>query len=340
MLRLPKIFYPIILSLLFAISFTTACTSPIKQEKDIANAYTESGDLSVIEKSGFQFYILSDWGFNGHYQQRDVAATMAFTAEKLSPKMIVSCGDNFQVNGVQGTSDPLWMTNFETIYDHPSLLVDWHPVLGNHDYKGNTRALIDYSNISRRWRMTNNYYTVTKTIDDSTSALFVFIDTPALMSYYWERAAEYPDVVKQDSAQQIKWLHKVLATHKHDWVFVFGHHPIFSDGARHGDTPELIAKLKPIFDQYQVDFYFSGHDHDFQHLNPDSSHVNYFVTGTGGRIRENKSEGKALVAISKPGFTLASVNHSHVNIHFISSERKVLYSYNKKAKKNESEQYD
>ena len=43
-------------------------------------------------------------------------------------------------NGVQSVHDPLWMTNFETIYDHPELMVEWYAILGNHEYHGNTQA--------------------------------------------------------------------------------------------------------------------------------------------------------------------------------------------------------
>ena len=45
------------------------------------------------------------------------------------------------------------MTNYELIYSHPELMIDWLPILGNHEYRGNTQAIIDYSNISRRWNM-------------------------------------------------------------------------------------------------------------------------------------------------------------------------------------------
>ena len=50
-------------------------------------------------------------------------------------------------------NDPLWMTNYELIYSHPELMIDWFPLLGNHEYRGNTQAVLDYSNISRRWTM-------------------------------------------------------------------------------------------------------------------------------------------------------------------------------------------
>jgi hypothetical protein len=177
--------------------------------------------------------------------------------------------------------------------------------------------------------MPARYYSCVREINDSTHARFVFLDTPALMSYYWERGNDYPDITKQDSAIQMAWLRETLINASEDWVFVFGHHPLYSASPKHGDTDELIARLEPIFDEAAVDFYFCGHDHDFQHLKPDNSYTDYFVAGTGGRIRENGSNHNTLFSVSKPGFVLVSVAHSQVDIHFISTPGKILYSTKK-----------
>jgi predicted MPP superfamily phosphohydrolase len=222
-----------VLSLLLAI-LVFSCTRVGKLPTIEASCSTTlPTQIKSVETNGYRFYILSDWGFNGHFQQLEVAQAMSVAAETASPKMIISCGDNFQVNGVQSVNDPLWMTNFEQVYTHPGLLVDWYAVLGNHDYRGNTQALIDYSGISRRWRMPARYYSFVREINDSTHARFVFLDTPALMSYYWERGNDYPDITKQDSAIQMAWLRETLINASEDWVFVFGHHPLYSASPIH-----------------------------------------------------------------------------------------------------------
>lgn len=116
----------------------------------------------AVDKMAYNFYIVSDAGRNGYYKQKIVAATMGELAENVHPKFIITSGDTFHYNGVRSTSDPLWMTNFESIYSDPELLVDWYPLFGNHEYRGNTQALIDYSKISRRWNMPAHYYSFTK----------------------------------------------------------------------------------------------------------------------------------------------------------------------------------
>jgi len=138
------------------------------------------------------FLIVSDWGWNGFYHQQEVADQMAKTADSVDAKFIVSCGDNFQINGIASTQDPLWISSFENVYKTPSLLVDWYPVLGNHDYHGSPQAEIDYSKISRRWRLTDHYYTIVKRVNDSVSARLIFLDTSPMVEAYHKNPNLFP----------------------------------------------------------------------------------------------------------------------------------------------------
>ena len=52
-----------------------------------------------VEEDALNFYIISDWGWNGFANQREVAEEMAALSDSIEPKFIVSCGDNFQVAG-------------------------------------------------------------------------------------------------------------------------------------------------------------------------------------------------------------------------------------------------
>jgi tartrate-resistant acid phosphatase type 5 len=181
------------------------------------------------EKRALNFFIVSDWGWNGFKAQQAVADQMARSAERIEPSFVISCGDNFQVNGVESVQDPLWITNFENVYRSVYLQCDWFPVLGNHDYKGNTQAQIDYSKISRRWRLESRYYTFVRRINDSVSARFIFLDTPPFVTDYYRKPG-FPDIPQQDTAAQLAWLRDVLANSKEQWKLVFGHHPVFSGG--------------------------------------------------------------------------------------------------------------
>ena len=121
-------------------------------------AVAQITDYSIFDKK-FNFYVANDLGRNGYYDQKPIAELMGAMAEEIGPEFVVATGDIHHFEGVRSVNDPLWMTNYELIYSHPELMIDWFPVLGNHEYRGNTRAVLDYTNISRRWTMPARYYT-------------------------------------------------------------------------------------------------------------------------------------------------------------------------------------
>ena len=123
------------------------------------------------------------------------------------------------------------MTNYELIYSHPELMIDWFPILGNHEYRGNTQAVLDYTNVSRRWSMPGRYYT--KVFEKKGTAIrFVMIDTAPLIDKYRNESETYPDACKQDMDQQLAWIDSVLTVAKEDWVVVIGHHPIYAETSK------------------------------------------------------------------------------------------------------------
>jgi hypothetical protein len=281
-----------------------------------------------VSKGTRNFFIISDWGWNGFYKQQLVADAMTAFTDSIEPNFIVSCGDNFQISGVASVQDPLWLSSFENIYRHPRLMVDWYPVFGNHDYKGNTQAEIDYSKISRRWHMPAHYYSIVKKVNDSVSMKLVFIDTPPLVDEYHKNVSGYPDIAAQDTAKQLKWLKDELSTNE-QWKFVFGHHPVFSASHNHGNTKELIAKLKPILEKYNVQFYICGHDHDFQHARVKTGTVDYIVTGTGGEPRPAFRNDSTIFSKSAPGFSLINVRGDSATIFFVDATGHALYKYSR-----------
>ena len=116
----------------------------------VATASAQLKDYSMFDKK-FNFYIANDLGRNGYYDQKPIAELMGTMGEEIGPEFVLAAGDVHHFEGVRSVNDPLWMTNFELIYSHPELMIDWYPVLGNHEYRGNTQAVLDYSGVSRRW---------------------------------------------------------------------------------------------------------------------------------------------------------------------------------------------
>jgi hypothetical protein len=117
---------------------------------------------------------------------------------------------------------PLWMSSFENVYTHSSSHYDWYPALGNHDHGGNIQAQIDYSKISRRWKMPASYYTLVKS-RDGISVRLVILDTyPLVMAF----SGSNPDYSVKDAERQLAWADSVFTVATEQWVVVVGHHPV------------------------------------------------------------------------------------------------------------------
>ena len=107
-------------------------------------AVAQITDYSIFDKK-FNFYVANDLGRNGYYDQKPIAELMGTMAEEIGPEFVVATGDIHHFEGVRSVNDPLWMTNYELIYSHPELMIDWFPVLGNHEYRGNTQSPLDHA---------------------------------------------------------------------------------------------------------------------------------------------------------------------------------------------------
>lgn len=195
-----------------------------------------------IPKDALHFFVIGDWGRNGEYGQKEIAIIMADAAKQVEPDFIISTGDNFYPSGVRSVMDPHWKASFEDVYSQHSLQGDWFVVLGNHDYKGNPDAQIEYTTISRRWNMPSRYYSKIFGINKSQSAQFIFMDTNPYVDAYHKEDETY-HVKGIDTARQRKWMDSVLSqAPKNDWKFVIGHHSIYSLGKRKPGMNDQIGR--------------------------------------------------------------------------------------------------
>lgn len=242
-------------------------------------------------EGNLHFIIANDLGRNGYYDQPQIAEIMGEYATDLRPMGVLSPGDIHHFEGVQSVSDPLWLTNFEMVYKHPDLMIEWYPVCGNHEYRGNPDALIDYSNVSRRWEMPSRYYSKIFS-KKGVKMKVIFIDTTPLIDINRNMEEGYGDASIQNIEEQLNWLENVLAEPTDaDWTIVVGHHPIYADSPkRPQEQIDLQKRIDPLLRKHNIDMYLCGHIHNFQHIRKEGTDIDYILNSSGSQAREDVKE--------------------------------------------------
>ncbi|MGH7453601.1 MAG: purple acid phosphatase family protein [bacterium] len=262
-----------------------------------------------------QFIAVGDFGTGG-LGQRAVAFGMAEKARVDPVELVLLLGDNFYEDGVESVNDKQFQTKFEDMYNQPSLQVPFHAVLGNHDYRGNPEAQVQYTGMSERWKMPARYFTFTQPVDDSTGVQFFALDTNPIAAG------------EEQATEQIAWLKSELDKSRARWKIVFGHHPLYS-GGYHKDDPEtrrLRAALESIIES-KINLYLSGHDHDQQLIKPANKHVYYLISGTGSQCRDVEWKEDTIYASTNLGFAWFRLSYRELLIEFLTATGKLEYAY-------------
>lgn len=291
-------------------------------------AQTPTMELPAVSDDAHSFIVANDLGRNGYYEQKTIAELMGILAENIDIEFVAALGDVHHFEGVVSVEDPLWMTNYELIYSHPELMIDWYAILGNHEYRGNTQAVLDYAGVSRRWTPQGRYYAIEQEAGDKEKMLLVFIDTTPMIDKYRKDAEKYPDAGKQNLKKQLDWIEKTLKNSTAKWKIVMGHHPVYADTYKgEEERLDMQARLKPLLDAYGVDLYICGHIHNFQHIQPAGSNVQYVVNSSGSLARDvNAVEGTRFCS-SDAGFSVVSADDKTLTMYMINGKGKIIYSF-------------
>ena len=267
----------------------------------------------------------NDLGRNGYYEQKPIAELMGKVAEAVGPDAFLALGDIHHYLGIESVNDPLWTTNYELMYSHPELQVEWCPILGNHEYRGNTQAVMDYSGTSRRWNMPSRYYT--RIFDnEGTRVKVVFIDTAPIIDKYHANTAEYPDAGRQDVDAQLRWLDRELSRDDNaDWTIVAGHHPVYAQTPKQtSERTDMQKKVDPILRKHKIDMYVCGHIHNFQHIRKNG--IDYVVNTSGSLSRPDVKPTDGTVFCSGvPGFSVLTATPKALTLSMIDNHGNVIH---------------
>ncbi len=264
---------------------------------------------------------MGDWG-TGHDNQRRVTRVLSKYVRQSLDEFdgMLLCGDNFYPK-LKGTDDPKWQTMFEQMYDPAVFNFPFFPSLGNHDYE-NGKDLIEMAYTFRhpdsRWRFPSRWYRVEVPSDQPLVTILMLDSNKGLLGD--ERWAE-----------EMAWLRNELAKPRRtQWTICAAHHPLYSNGD-HGDNGVLQREWGPLFDQYGVDFYICGHDHDLQHLQFEYHWPSFLLVGGGGAgTRAMRIDRRGPFSRSINGFAHLRFTPDHVDVRFIGPDGSVVHAARRK----------
>jgi len=233
-----------------------------------------------------KFAVIGDNG-TGDRPEYEVGAQMARAHASFAFDTVLMLGDN-----MYGSQEPAdFVKKFQQPYK--ALLdagVQFFATLGNHD-----------NQLNRYYRPFNmggeRYYTFAKK-----NVRFFVLDSDSL------------------DPKQMAWLEEVLKSSTDEWKICYFHHPLYSDGGKHGSAVELRVVLEPLFIRYGVAVVFSGHEHFYERLNPQKG-IYYFIEGAGGQLRRGdivRSEFKAAGFDQDQSFMLVEIAGADLLFHTIS----------------------
>jgi hypothetical protein len=198
-----------------------------------------------------KFAVIGDNG-TGDAAQYEVADQMVRSQRQFRFDFVLMMGDNFY--GSQRPSDLI--AKFERPYK-PLLDagVRFQAALGNHDEPNS----INYPPLNMGGQ---RYYSFVRG-----TVRFLVLDTNSL------------------DPRQLQWAESVLEGAREEWKIAYFHHPLYSSAGRHGAAIDVRVRLEPLLIRYGINVVFSGHDHIYERLKPQSG-ITYFVCGSGGKLRK------------------------------------------------------
>lgn len=250
--------------------------------------------LAVFVNPDLRFAVIGDNG-TGEEPQYAVARQMLKTHATMPFELVLMMGDNLY--GAQRPRD--FADKFEIPYG-PLLRmgIPFYAALGNHDEPDNRNY--------RQFNMSGQrYYSVARG-----PARFFFFDTNFM------------------DPEQVKWIDGALRDSTDEWKVVVFHHPIYSDGDRHGPNVALRVVLEPMLIQHGVDVVFSGHEHIYERIKEQKG-IPYFVVGSSGKLRKGGVTPTAITAASfadDQAFLVASITGEEMSFQAISRTGAVVDS--------------
>lgn len=285
------------------------------------------------------FGVIGDWGVarlpweasgaQVPFQLAVAAAMGRWSTVQPRPAFVLSVGDHAYPVGLRSANESgRLVDSWERVYVGGTLkMLPWYATGGNHDCVGDMQA--QYRFPHPRWHM-SPYAAVRRHVPGSrhgTSVRVIILDMCTFIcgggappNFRCKASAKdnMGEVRGGDEAARsamLQWAREQLeisgcGRHSRTWCVVAGHWPIFSF-AGNGPTEVLISDLLPLLRQHGVHAYFSGHDHNLQHVSLRQSDS---APGVGGAPNPTSTGGPEMFVSGAGGYKLHSEMKAEVAV--------------------------
>jgi hypothetical protein len=149
-----------------------------------------------------------------------------------------------------------------------------------------------------------------------------------LIDKYRNDPEKYPEAGLQDMDAQLAWIRQTLESSDAHWKIVIGHHPVYAYTEKiESERIDIQNRLEPILEDNDAIFYICGHIHNFQHIKPEGSKVNYIVNSSASKSRDVKPVEGTVFCNPDPGFSVMSISTDRIDYYMENHKGKVIYTY-------------
>jgi 3',5'-cyclic AMP phosphodiesterase CpdA len=245
---------------LLALLSAVACSGPAARTSRGPEVIVNDEAPAALRPFSLKFAVIGDSG-QWSSVQRETAEQLSSQRDRFPFDLVLMLGDNNYGDG----STESYRVRFEEPYK--ALLeagVRFYAARGNHD-------------VGAQWEYPlfnmggHRYYTFQR-------------KAGVIPPLAGDRVQFFAlDSVNLDDGQ-LSWFDRQLSESRAEWKIVFFHHPIYSSGRYAMSSAARRSTLEHVLIEHQVDVVFSGHEHLYERMAPQSG-VMYFVVGASGAVR-------------------------------------------------------
>jgi len=257
-----------------SLSSLSACRPPTESS---AGLVVSAAAARLTDRPGaVRFAVIGDSGRGGP-EQYETAAQMVTERKRFPFDFVIMLGDNIYGDGTPRDYRDKFERPYRALLDAG---VKFYAARGNHD-------------VGEQWRYPlfntggHRYFTFRK----RGGALGALIGTDV---QFFAVDSVSPD------ARQLAWLERELRASDAGWKIAFFHHPIYTSGRYAWHSVLARRRIEPVLRYQGVDVVFSGHEHIYERIVPQSG-VAYFVSGGAGDVRRGDFQPTTISAAGYDG---------------------------------------